>query len=265
MRLEYPGTAVPLNHIEPVPRRIRGYLGGELVVDTVAARYVWEIPPYPQYYIPLDDVAPGVLRDEDHPQRLSRGTARLHTVLAGGVERPSGARVYGDDALPGVAGHVRFEWSALDAWFEEEEQVFVHPRNPYARVDAIRSSRRIRIEVDGVVLAESSAPVIVFETGLPPRFYLDRSCVRWDYLSPVDTVTECPYKGVTGGYWSARVVGGSGTETVVPEVAWTYTFTTRQLLPIAGLIAFFDERVDTFLDGRRLVRPVTPFTRRTRA
>jgi uncharacterized protein (DUF427 family) len=246
---------VPVNHIEPVPRRVRAVLAGVTVLDTLRARYVWEWPPYPQFYIPLADVAPGVLLDEDHAQRLSRGTARRHALQVDDVRRPAAARVYGADALPGLADHVRFEWDALDAWYEEDEQVYVHPRSPYARVDALRSSRPVRIEVDGVVLAEAASSVVVFETGLPPRHYLDRTALRTEHLEPSATVTACPYKGTTGGYWSA-LVGGQ----LHADLAWSYTFPTRELLPIAGLVAFYNERVDLFVDGVLQPRPRTPLS-----
>jgi uncharacterized protein (DUF427 family) len=91
----------------------------------------------------------------------------------------------------------RFDWAALDAWYEEDEQVFVHPRNPYVRVDALRSHRAVRVELDGVVLAESACPVMVFETGLPTRFYFDRSDVHFEHLQHTEAETACPYKGVT--------------------------------------------------------------------
>lgn len=157
--------------------------------------------------------------------------------------------------MDGLSGTVRFEWAALDAWFEEDERVFVHPRNPYARVDAIRLTRSVRIELDGVALAESSSPVMVFETGLPTRYYLNRTEVNLAHLVSSDTVTECPYKGTTSAYWSVRI-----GETVCPDLAWCYEFPTRELLPIAGLIAFYNEKVDIVLDGRPLTRPSTPFS-----
>ncbi len=135
-------------------------------------------------------------------------------------------RVYGEDALSGLPGTARFTWEALDAWFEEDERVFVHPRNPYTRVDALRSTRNVRIELEGVVLAESSAPVMVFETGLPTRYYLDRTDVDLARMEPSDTVTSCPYKGTTSAYWSVAI--GDTTHT---DLAWAYDFPTRQLLP----------------------------------
>jgi uncharacterized protein (DUF427 family) len=150
---------------------------------------------------------------------------------------------------------VRFEWAALDAWFEEDEQVFVHPRDPYTRVDALRSDREVRVELDGVVLADSRSPVMVFETGLPTRYYVNRTDVRFEHLVPSGTVTSCPYKGTTSAYWSVQVNG-----TLREDLAWAYDFPTRQLLPIAGLVAFYNEKVDIFLDGELLDRPRTHFS-----
>ena len=164
--------------------------------------------------------------------------------------------MYGDDAtVEGLAGRARFEWDSVDAWFEEDEQVFVHPRDPYTRVDALRSTRTVRVELDGVMLAESRSPVLVFETGLPTRYYLNRTDIDFTHLSPTDTVTACPYKGVTSGYWTARL-----GDTSHPDIAWTYDFPTRQLLPIAGLVAFYNEKVDIYVDGQLLDRPVTHFS-----
>ena len=250
---DYPQMIVPTGHVEPVPRRVRAVLGGVVVVDTTRARYVWEWPPYPQYVVPLDDVVPGALTGEGAVADTPVGTAARHTLRAGGVERPGAALVHTGDRVPELAGHVRFDWAALDAWFEEDEEVFVHPRNPYARVDAVRSSRRVRVERDGVVLAESTSPVLVFETGLPTRSYLPRTDVHWEHLAPSATVTQCPYKGRTSGWWSARVGGG-----VVEDVAWSYDFPTREVAPIAGLVAFYDEVVDVVVDGVRRERPRTP-------
>jgi len=220
----YPRPIVPTGHIEPVPRRIRASLGNRWVVDTLDALYVWEWPPYPHYLIPARDTDADALPD---------GVARAH-------ERE---------------GYLRIAWDGVDRWFEEDEEVFVHPRNPFARVDALRSSRHVRIELDGVVLAESSAPVMVFETGLPARHYLERTAVDFAPLRPSDTVTRCPYKGRTSAWWSVETSTGRH-----PDLAWSYDFPTREMLPIAGLVAFFDEQVDVFVDGALQERPKTPFS-----
>jgi uncharacterized protein (DUF427 family) len=164
---DYPQMIVPVDHVEPVPRRIRAVVANHTVLDTTRALYVWEWP-YPQYYVPIADVDPDLLVDEQHPQRLHRGTAHLYGLRADRTTRPSAARLYGDDAIDGLAGTVRFEWDAPDAWYEEHEHVFVHPRSPYVRVDALRSTRHVRIELDGTVLAESASPVMVSRPGSPP-------------------------------------------------------------------------------------------------
>jgi uncharacterized protein (DUF427 family) len=259
---DYPRMIVSAGHVEPVPRRIRALLGDTVVVDTTSARYVWEWPNYPQYYVPLTDVAPGVLVDEHRTEQVAGVTAEHHGLRVGELTRPAAALVYPAPEAIGaaqprrdsLAGLVRFRFDALDSWFEEDEQVFVHPRNPYTRVDALRSSRHVRVELDGVVLAESAASVMVFETGLPTRYYVDRTHVNFTALEPSGTVTACPYKGVTSAYWSVRAGGA-----LHPDLAWAYDFPTRQLLPIAGLVSFYNERVDILVDGVRLPRARTHF------
>jgi uncharacterized protein (DUF427 family) len=253
---DYPAMIVPVNHVEPVPRRIRAYLAGEKVLDTTRALYVWEWPHYPQYYVPLADVRHDLLVAEGHAQRTGRGIAELHGLRVGEVHRPRAARLITESTIGGLDGTIRFDWAALDAWFEEDEQVFVHPRSPYARVDALRSNRPVRVELDGVVLADSPSPVMVFETGLPTRYYVSRTDVRFEHLIPTDTVTACPYKGTTSGYWSVRAGGA-----VHQDLAWSYDFPTRQLMPITGMVAFYNEKVDTFVGGQLLERPETHFFR----
>ena len=248
--MTYPQLIAPVGHVEPVPRRVRATLGNRVVLDTTRARYGWEWPPYPQFHVPFPDVDPALLVDEGVDEDRPLGRARRYGLRAGDAVRPAAGWCYADGPL---AGHLRFEWSALDAWFEEDEEVFVHPRSPYARVDALRSQRHVRVELDGVVLAESSSPVLVFETGLPTRYYLPRTDVRFDHLAPSDTRTECPYKGRTSRYWS--IAGGPA------DAAWSYDFPAGAVLPIAGLVAFLDELVDVVLDGVAQQRPVTHFSR----
>ncbi|HET6987086.1 MAG TPA: DUF427 domain-containing protein [Kribbella sp.] len=241
---DYPEPLVPPGGTAPVPRRVRATLDDRVVLDTRDAIYLWEFPPYPQYYIPLADVADGVLTDTGETKTFEHGVARVHTAGSGK------AWVYDE----GVAkDRVRFQWDALDSWFEEDEEVFVHPRNPFARCDAIRSGRHVKVELDGKVLAESSSTVIVFETGLPPRYYFPRTEVNFEHLTASDTRSACPYKGRTTDYWS---VGDR------PDLAWAYDFPTAPLLPISGLVAFFNEKVDLIIDGERMARPITPFSDR---
>jgi uncharacterized protein (DUF427 family) len=214
--------------MQPCPRRIRARRGGATVLDTLRAFYVWEVPYYPAYYLPVEHVDPALLA-LDSTQTFESGP---------------------------FAGLAHVDWHAVDAWFEEDEEVFGgHPRSPYARVDAIRSSRRIRVEIDGVVLAESTAPVLLFETGLPTRHYIQRTDIDFSHLERTGTTTYCPYKGTTSDYWSARI-----GDALHEDIAWSYAYPSPQVLQIAGLVAFYDEKIDTFLDGEPVARPRTKFS-----
>lgn len=241
----YPESIVPTGPV-PVSRRIRALHDGKFVLDTLNAVYVWEFPPYPQYYLPAADIADGLLTDTGETRTFHHGEAR---VLRAG----SGTAWQYDEGE--LAGLVRFEWDAVDSWFEEDEEVFVHPRNPYARVDALKSGRHVQISLDGVVLADSTSTVIVYETGLPPRYYFPRTAVSFAHLEPTETATSCPYKGHTSQYWSIRT-----TKALYDDLAWSYNFPTAPLLPVANHIAFFNEKVDLTIDGVATDRPITPFS-----
>jgi uncharacterized protein (DUF427 family) len=252
--LNFPPSIASVNQTAPVPRRIRGTKDGETLVDTTRALYLWEWPHYPAYYLPRTDVRMDAFVEGD-VVTTAQGEARQLALRVGAAgQRPAG-RLITMSAVAGLVDRVRLEWSALDHWFEEDEEVFVHPRNPYKRVDALRSNRAVRIELQGVVLADARSCVMVFETGLPTRYYLNPIDVRFASLTPSTTRTQCPYKGKTDGYWSA-----TANETSVPDVAWMYTYTTAAMTAIAGLVAFLNERVDIFIDGEPQPRPVTHFT-----
>ena len=248
---DFPAMADARDRVEPVPRRLRGVVGGVTVFDTIRAVYAWDTVKYPHYLVRREDVVPGALVDEGRVQKIRRGAVHVHGLRVGDDTRASAARVYDSESGP-VAGLVRFDWDALD-WFEEDEQVFVHPRNPYTRVDALRSSRHVRVELAGHVLAESRSPVLVFETGLPTRYYVDRSCLDLSVLRRTDTRTACPYKGETSDYWTAEVPGR-----VEQDVAWSYRQPFAALAPIAGLVAFYNDRVDLTVDGQPLAQVEDP-------
>ncbi|HEX2397534.1 MAG TPA: DUF427 domain-containing protein [Solirubrobacteraceae bacterium] len=240
--------------IEPGAKRIRAYLGGEVVVDTARPMLVWEVPYYPTYYFPAADVRTELLEaDGGVAPSPSRGEGRAFTVAAGGREASRAAVLYEDSPIEELNGLIRLEWGAMDAWFEEDEEVFTHPRDPYTRVDILSSSRHVRVEVDGETVAESAGPRLLFETGAPVRHYLPKPHVRMDLLIPSDTVTHCPYKG-RAKHWSVRA-----GDAVHHDLAWSYPTPLPESQRIAGLIAFYDERVDTYVDGVRQARPSTKF------
>jgi len=241
--------------IEPGSKRIRAFLGGEVVVDTTRPLLVWEVPYYPTYFFPAADVRTDLLLESDGgvSPSPSRGEGLTFTVAAGGKEAWGAALRYEDSPIEELNGLIRLEWGAMDAWFEEDEEVFTHPRDPYTRVDILPSSRHVRVEVDGETIAESASPRFVFETGAPVRHYIPKTHVRMELLTPTDTVSHCPYKG-RAEYWSVRA-----GDAVHQDVAWSYPTPLPESQGIAGLIAFFDERVDTYVDGVRQERPSSKF------
>jgi uncharacterized protein (DUF427 family) len=237
-------------------KRVRAYLGGEVVADTVHPRLVWEVPYYPAYYFPAEDVRTELLaRTSTITHSPSRGDAQHFTIKAGGKEVEDGALQYVDSPVEELRNLIRLDWDAMDGWFEEDEEVYTHPRDPYTRVDILPTSRRVRAELDGVVLADSTNARVLFETGLPPRWYIPKVDLRMDLLVPTDTVTHCPYKG-QAQYWAVRV-----RDRVVQDLAWSYRTPLPESQKIAGLVAFYNERVDLFIDGKLEERPVTKFSK----
>jgi len=241
--------------IESGAKRVRAYLGAEVVVDTTRPVLVWEVPYYPAYYFPAADVRTELLEpDGGVAHSPSRGDGRTFTVRAGGKEAAGAALRYEDSPIGELRDLIRLDWDAMDAWFEEDEEVFTHPRDPYTRVDILPSSRHVRVEVDGVTVAESASPRLLFETGLPVRYYLPKTHVRMDMLTPTDSESHCPYKG-QAEWWSVRT-GDSLHE----DLAWSYRTPLPESQKIAGLVAFYNEKVDIYVDGVRQERPSTKFS-----
>jgi uncharacterized protein (DUF427 family) len=232
--------------VERGTKRIRAYLGGELVADTTEPVLVWERPYYPTYYVPSADVRTDLLTDDGAISHSpSRGDAHIFTVTAGGKSASGAALRYEQSPFEELRDAIRLDWHAMDAWFEEDEEVFTHPRDPYTRVDILPSSRHLRVEVDGVTIAETVKPTLLFETGLPTRYYIPKTHVRMDLLTPSETVSHCPYKG-QAEYWSFDAGGD-----VRPDVAWSYRTPLPESQPIAGLVSFYDQKVDLYVDGMR--------------
>jgi uncharacterized protein (DUF427 family) len=241
--------------LEPGGKRVRAFLGAEPVADTSRPTLVWEVPYYPTYYFPLADVRTELLEpDGGVAHSPSRGDGRTFTVRAGGRTAPRAALRYEDSPIEELRDLVRLDWHAMDAWFEEDEQVFTHARDPYTRIDILASSRHVRVEVDGTTVAESTSPRLLFETGLPVRYYLPKTHVRMELLTPTDTVSHCPYKG-QAEYWSVRIA-----DRVHEDLAWSYRAPFAESQKIASLVAFYDEKVDVYVDGVLRKRPQTKFS-----
>lgn len=250
-------TAAALGRIrvEAGAKRVRVYVAGVAIADTIQPLYVWEKPFYPSYYFPVADVRTDLLEPTTAVTHSpSRGDAVHFTVCVGSEERRGAAWQYRESPIEELRDHIRFDWDAMDAWFEEDEEVFVHARSPYVRVDILPTSRHVRVELHGVVLADSPRALVLFETGLPARWYIPKTDVRMDLLVATDMTSQCPYKG-EAQYWSANV-GGASEE----NLAWSYSTPLSESQRIAGRVAFFDERVDLFVDGERQERPKTRFS-----
>jgi uncharacterized protein (DUF427 family) len=240
--------------VEQGAKRVRAYLAGRLVAETRRPFLVWEIPYYPAYYVPLADVVAELDPTGKTEHSPSRGEAQVFDVRVEGGTAESAAKRYVDSPLEALRDLVRFEWAAMDEWLEEDEPVYTHPRDPYTRVDILASSRHVRVEVDGVTVADSVRPHILFETGLPPRYYLPLSDTRTELLRPSPTQTHCPYKG-TAGYWSLDTGRG-----VHEDLVWIYRTPLPESQQIAGLACFYNEKVDLYVDGELQERPRSPFS-----
>ena len=246
-----PGRAV---YMEPCLKWIRVEVGGETIADSRHTLLVSESGHQPAYYFPPGDVRADVLEPSDrHTHCPKKGEASYHTIRVGDHVVENGAWYYPEplEAAAPIKGLIAFYWDRMDHWYEEDEEVFVHPRDPYHRVDVMPTSRRIRISLDGELLAESDQAMALFESNLPIRWYLPREDVAAE-LEPTDTLTRCPYKGIAN-YYAVRRAGGE----VVKDLVWYYADPLPAVERIAGRVCFFNERVDVEVDGEAEGKPET--------
>lgn len=234
----------------PTPKRVRVRFGGATVADSRNATFLYEKGRLPLYYLPKHDVDMSRLQATDHHTHCPRkGDASYWTIAIGDRQAENAVWSYPDplDGAEPLADYVAFDWHAMDAWFEEDDPVFVHPRDPYHRVDVAASSRHVKAVVGGVTVAESERPMMLFETGLPPRYYLPVTDVRLEHLTPTSTVTRCPYKG-NANYYTVKA-GGKTLE----DVVWTYQTPLPEALRVTGYLCFYSEKLDAFyVDGDKL-------------
>jgi uncharacterized protein (DUF427 family) len=243
--------------IEPSPRWVRAFFGGHPIADSKRVLLVFEPRRLPVYYFPSSDVRMDLLQ----PSAYSAGSGGAAPITRWSlavderrVDHVGWSYREPDAAHAPLADHVAFYWDKLDAWFEEDQQVYVHPRDPYHRVDVCESSRHVQVIIAGETVADTRRPRLLFETSLPTRYYIPRLDVRLDLLERSDKVTQCPYKG-RAEYWSVRA-GGQ----LHRDLVWSYPFPVPECPRIENLLAFFNEKVDTVLDGELQPRPKTQWS-----
>jgi uncharacterized protein (DUF427 family) len=244
---------------EPSPRRVRVRFNDETIADSTAAHLLFETRHLPVYYFPRSDVRLDLMTATDHHTFCPyKGTASYWTIAVGDKVAENAVWGYPDpfDEVAAIKNFVAFYWDRVDAWYEEDEEIFVHPRDPYKRVDVLQSSRPVQIVVGGEVVAETRRARFLFETRLPTRFYIPPEDVRMDLLVPSDKVTRCPYKG-RASYYSVKVDGK-----LFEDLVWSYPDPISECPKIKGHLCFFNEHVDEIrVDGRALPRPLTPWSK----
>lgn len=241
---------------EDHPRRVRVELAGTTVAESGRTKLLHETDLLPVYYFPDSDVDGDLLERSDRTTWCPiKGEASYWSVRVGERLAPDAAWAYREPiaGAPPMEDHVAFSWGEMDGWFEEEEEIFVHPPDPYHRIDARHSSRHVRVRIDGELVAETRRPVMLFETGLPPRCYLSPADLVAGSLVASGTTTRCPYKG-EASYSSLRL-----GDRLHEDLVWSYRQPLPEAAKVRGLIALFNERVDLEVDGELWDRPVTPF------
>ncbi|KAK6439612.1 hypothetical protein LTR95_004184 [Oleoguttula sp. CCFEE 5521] len=244
----------------PTPRLVQILHNGVYIVRTTGAAFVWEVPYYPQLYVPASALTSEGLqvsvRDEIKSDDGKVVAHRL-TLKVGSKSTDECIRFADDLTGSGksLAGLVKITFNAVDQWFEEATPIYIHPRDPFKRIDILQSTRPVKISVQGVTVAETTSSMHLYETGLPCRFYFPLTDVKPGTLVRSDLKTGCPYKG-EAEYYSVDL----GEGRVAKDVVWYYTRPTLECAKIEGLVCFYNEKVDIELDGKKLEKPVSPFS-----
>lgn len=248
-----------LIYFEDFPRRVRGELAGETIVDSRRAKLLHEHGLLPVLYFPQDEVRMDLLEAGDKRTTCPwKGEASYWSVRVDDVRADAAAWAYPRpvEGAPPLNGYLAFDWDAMDRWLEEDEELVGHVRDPYHRVDVLDSSRHVKVSLDGVVLAETERPKALYETGLPVRWYIPPEDVYLEHLVHSDTRTTCAYKG-RASTLSVRLDGE-----VRDDLVWTYPDPRRDAERIRGHLCFYNEFVDIEVDGEAQERPLSPFARR---
>ncbi|HZX56612.1 MAG TPA: DUF427 domain-containing protein [Ilumatobacteraceae bacterium] len=244
--------------LEPNHRRLRALVDGVVIADTTASVYLFETGHLPVYYLPKSHIRFDLLEHTDHSTHCPyKGDAEYWSIVVGDRRIDDAVWSYPSPLpdAPDLSAYAAFYWNKIDNWFEEDEEVFVHARDPYHRVDALRSSRHVEVRVNGETVADTTRPTLLFETGLPTRYYIPKLDVRMDLLRSSPLTTACPYKG-TANYYSVAAPGAD----VIENVVWFYRTPIPQIPTIENMVCFFNEKVDIVVDGDLQERPRTSWS-----
>jgi uncharacterized protein (DUF427 family) len=239
-------------------RRVRAVLAGVTIADSTHVMLLHEAGRLPVFYFPMEDVQMDAMESSEHNTFSPlKGNASYWTIRVGDRVAENAVWSY-LDPLPGgpeIKGYMAFYWNQMDAWYEEDEQVFSHARDPYKRVDILSSSRHVRVSLGGEVVADTRRPQLLLETGIITRYYIPERDIRMELLESTGTITHCPYKG-KASYWSARV-----GDRVYKDIVWSYRKPLPACSPIDGMLSFFNERIEAiYVDDERVPVPRTPWS-----
>lgn len=236
-------------YAEDCPKRVRCELAGEVIVDSRRVMTLHETGHLPAYYVPYDDVRQDLLQPSEHTTHCPfKGDATYWSVRVADRIAENAVWSYPQtvSSAPPIDGYLAFYTDTMDAWYEEDEQVTGHPHDPYHRIDVLQSSRHVRVAMDGVVVAESVRPKLLFETSLPTRYYLPPEDVRTDFLTQSDTKTVCPYKG-RATHWTVNA-GGKRIE----DAVWGYAQPLQEATSVRDYFCFYEDKLTVEVDGQQL-------------
>jgi uncharacterized protein (DUF427 family) len=240
---------IPAGTLTRGQRRVRPYVQGHLVADAGEPLLAWEHGYFPVHLFAPEEVEVELVPAGPGPRSKVFGPSQVLDVVIGDLVVAGAAVQYPQAPDPVMREHTLFRWDAMTTWLEEDEVVHSHARSPYVRVDALPSSRHVEVRFNGVLVADSRRPVVLFETGLPARYYLPRVDVRMDLLTATATTSHCPYKGAAS-YWTLAV-----GDRELRDVAWGYDTPLDEARRLAGLVVFWPEKdaaLEMTVDGVRV-------------
>ena len=234
-----------LLYAEPLRRRMRVRFGGTWIADSENVVLLHEPGRYPVAYFPLDDISPEALAPDKHSTKhRDLGTTSWYSVVGGGETKARAAWQHTElpDYASELRGRVAFAWRAMEAFFEEDERIVGHAADSYHRIDIRRTTRHLVVRAGDQVVADSTAPLVLYESGFAPRWYVPRADVDESALKPVEGQTFCPYKGMASYYAIGEAVGA----------AWSYEDAWQEVGRISGMVSFEPDKVEVELDGVRM-------------